>query len=192
MPREAYRYDSIRKPGSYVGPSKRQERVGKLVLTELSKILQNGKTGKTEPLDKTLRQRISIVSIDVSPDLKQARVSVSVRDEGITSRENNHDIPENNDAMDKRQAISWLVRNSKSLRHLLAKRMSHIKFSAPTLQFVRVDVGAAVDVMYLIDKISSGKTTREGHLPDGRPKGISDGVNFDEDFNEDNWEDEDT
>ena len=61
--------------------SKRQERVGTMVQTELSKIIHRGviKGHKVEYLDDDLRQRISVISADVSPDLKQARISVSVR-----------------------------------------------------------------------------------------------------------------
>ena len=60
-----------------------------------------------------------------------------------------------NAAMDKRRAYSWLVRNNKALKHTLAQRMSHMK-TCPDLTFAQVDVAAAVDVMYLIDKVSSG------------------------------------
>jgi hypothetical protein len=47
------------------------------------------------------------------------------------------------------------VGSTKAIRHTLAQRMSHMK-TCPTLTFVQVNVGAAVDVMYLIDKISKG------------------------------------
>ena len=60
--------------------SKRQFRVGELVRTELAKILHTGNIkGDASHLEEELRQRISIVGVDVSPDLRQARISVSVR-----------------------------------------------------------------------------------------------------------------
>ena len=39
--------------------------------------------------------------------------------------------------------------------------MSHMKGGAPELTFVQVDVGGAVDVMNLIDKVSNGNYKRE-------------------------------
>jgi ribosome-binding factor A len=164
--------------------SKRQERVGHLVRTELSQILHRGNIlgRNAEPLDDELRQRISIVSADVSPDLRQARISVSIRasrprkvakgavasaalkdhdDDDDSSTATTASISatpttftSNNPAVDKRRAYSWLVRNNKALRHSLAQRLSHIK-TCPQLSFVQVDIGAAVDVMQLIDQVTS-------------------------------------
>jgi len=59
------------------------------------------------------------------------------------------------DAIAKRRAYAWLVRSTKSIRHSLAQKMKHMKGS-PDLTFVQVDVGAAVDVMQLIEKVSTG------------------------------------
>jgi ribosome-binding factor A len=169
--------------------SKRQERVGQLVRAELSTILHRGtiKGDVDGYLEDELRQRISVVNADLSPDLKQARISVSIRaaaasaasatkpttpsrrsmisktesdeDEDIDDDEEDDDkdqpIVRSNIAVDKRRAYAWLVKNAKPLRYTLAQRMSHMK-SCPELSFVQVDVAAAVDVMYLIDKVSSG------------------------------------
>jgi ribosome-binding factor A len=133
--------------------SKRQERVGHLVRTELASILHSGiiKGRDVEYLDDELRRRISVVSADVSPDLRQARVSVSIRKGGaaVDGADNNSHV------IDQRRAYSWLVGSTRAIRHTLAQRMSHMK-TCPTLTFVQVNVGAAVDVMYLIDKISKG------------------------------------
>ena len=141
-------------PRNYSGRerSKRQERVGHLVRTELSQILHRGtiKGDVDGELEDELRQRISVVNADVSPDLRQARISVSIRNDKKSGTGNTADA-----AVDKRRAYSWLVRNSKALKHTLAQRMSHMK-SCPTLTFNQVDVAAAVDVMYLIDKVSAG------------------------------------
>lgn len=162
--------------------SKRQFRVGELVKTELARILHSGIIkGDASYLDNELRQRISIVGVDISPDLRQARVSVSIRGSNINNNNNNHnsnsdDDEENEDSkqgtlmkesttkyyetdplVDKRRAYSWLVGNTKFIRHTLAQKMSHMKTS-PTLTFAQVDVAAATDVMYLIDKVSKGYT----------------------------------
>ena len=59
------------------------------------------------------------------------------------------------DIIAKRRAYAWLVRSTKSIRHSLAQKMKHMKAS-PDLTFVQVDVGAAVDVMQLIEKVSKG------------------------------------
>lgn len=165
--------------------SKRQYRVGQLVQSELGRILHSGIIkGDADYIDDELRKRISIVSVDVSPDLRQARVTVSVRKSPVS---------DDNPVVDKRRAYSWLVENTKPLRHTLAQKMSHMKTS-PNLTFVQVDVGAAVDVMYLIDKVSSGfERERIGNLgeDDSPISGYVNGMDFDEEFDEDDWEDED-
>jgi ribosome-binding factor A len=139
--------------------SKRQFRVGEFVRTELAEILHTGLIkGDYTYLEEELRQRISIVSVDVSPDLRQARVSVSIRsamkkpprdDDGESV------YYEDDPAVDKRRAFSWLVDNTWALKHTLAQKMSHMKTS-PNLSFNRVDVEAATEVMYLIDQVSKG------------------------------------
>ena len=166
--------------------SKRQYRVGQLVQTELGRILHSGIIkGDVDYIDDELRRRISIVSVDIAPDLRQARVTVSVRKSTMS---------EDNPVVDKRRAYSWLVENTKPLRHTLAQKMSHMKTS-PTLTFVQVDVGAAVDVMYLIDKVSSGYQRERigefGEDDSSVPRGYVDGMDFDEEFDEDDWEEED-
>ena len=60
-----------------------------------------------------------------------------------------------NDAIARRRAYAWLVRNTKSIRHALSGRMSHMRGGSPELTFVQVDVGGAVDVMRLIEKVTS-------------------------------------
>lgn len=156
--------------------SKRQERVGHLVHTELSQILHSGniKGRDVEYLDTDLRQRISIVSTDVSPDLRQARVSVSVsslKQAGVDG------------TVDKRRAYAWLVKNTKPLRHTLAQRLKHMK-SCPNLSFVQVDVAAAVDVMYLIDQVSAGVKRDAVDLEEEMQLEL-------EQHDDEDWEDED-
>ena len=60
------------------------------------------------------------------------------------------------DTVAKRRAYAWLVRNTKAIRHACAQKMAHMKGGSPDLTFVQVDVGAAVDVMQLIEKVSEG------------------------------------
>ena len=127
--------------------SKRQYRVSQLVQTELGKILHSGLIkGDVDYLEDELRQRISIVSVDVSPDLRQARVSTSVRATTGTTSTTSDDGSSGSTssvAVDRRRAYSWLVSNAGPLRHTLAQKMSHMKTS-PSLSFVQVDVAAAV------------------------------------------------
>jgi len=126
--------------------SKRQERVGHLVRSEIASIIRLGYPIKNaEPIDDELRRRISVVNVDVSPDLHQARVIVSVMGKEI---------------FEKRAAYSWLVRSTKNIRHALAQRLNHMK-TLPNLTFIQADVGAAVDVMQLIEKISKEGYKRE-------------------------------
>lgn len=167
--------------------SKRQERVGHLIRTTLSTILHKGVIkGDADYLEDDLRQRISVVNADVSPDLRQARITVSIR-KTLSSKDGG-----DNPAVDRRRAYSWLVQNTKAIRHTLAQKLSHMK-SVPNLTFAQVDVSAAVDVMYLIDKVASGYKREAvgdfGGDDDSLPRGMLDGIDFDEDEGE--WVEED-
>lgn len=167
--------------------SKRQERVGHLVRTELSQILHSGNIkGNVEYIEDEARQRISVVSADISPDLKQARISVSIRAPG------EGEVDSDNPAGAKRRSYSWLVSNTKPIRHTLAQRISHLK-SCPSLTFVQVDVAAAVDVMYLIDKVSKGYKRDDVGFIDGEetPTGVVGGVDFDEELDDEDWIEDD-
>ena len=270
--------------------SKRQERVAQIVKTELSQIIHSGliKGAKAEYLDDALRTRISVVNTDVSPDLRQARISISIRptprsqqimnddfideddiddddddndddDDDIDDEDEDEDYMDGDDtegdelddnqeivdefddsdidaddeheddtnnninnitspddisnlqnaiqqqrrtspAVDRRRAFAWLVRNTKPIRYTLAQRMSHMK-SCPDLTFVQVDVSAAVDVMYLIDKLSStdGKYKRDNldlFNEDDVARGIVGGLDFDavdddEDDDDSDWDEDD-
>jgi len=164
--------------------SKRQERVGHLVRVELAQIVQSGSPIRyAEYIEEELRRTVNIVNADVSPDLRQARITVSI----IGS-----------EAAQKRRIYAWLVDSTKLIRHALSQRLSHMK-TIPNLSFVLADVGAAVDVMNLIERISSdSKYKRETLGWDGStdedasdvPTGIVGGLDFDED-DDDGWIDED-
>ena len=205
--------------------SKRQERVGQVVRTEIASIIQLGYQVKNArgTIDDELRRRINIVNADVSPDLRQARITVSVikpskrfveedfEDEfdEESGEEEFDDLPKQvfpnssrGDAVvDRRRAYSWLVKNTKQIRHALSQRLSHMK-TIPNLTFVQADVGAAVDVMNLIEKVSQGDYKREnlgmyGAEDDKLPEGMyleseleGDGW-IDDEIDDFDWVDED-
>ena len=165
--------------------------------TELAQILHTGLIkGDATYLEQELRQRISVVSVDVSPDLKQARVSVSIRS-GLQKRKKDKEdgqdetiYYEDDPAVEKRRAFSWLVDNTKPIRHTLAQKMSHMKTS-PNLTFNQVDIEAATDVMYLIDQISKGYEKESideyeflGEFDDEDDNDDDDDVDFDDDWDE--------
>ena len=168
--------------------SKRQERVGHLVRTELSTIIHRGVIkGDVDYLDDELRRRISIINADVSPDLRQARIVVSIRKGG-----ENEAREGTNAAVDRRRAYAWLVENTKYIRHSLAQNLSHMK-TIPNLSFVQADVSAAVDVMYLIDKVAAGYKRESvgafGGDDDAMPSGLVAGIDFD-DMDDADWDDD--
>lgn len=234
--------------------SKRQERVGQVVRTEIASIIQLGYQVKNArgTIDDELRRRINIVNADVSPDLRQARITVSVikpskrfveedfedefdeesgeeefdeeseeeeseeeefdeeeEEEYDEEEEEFDDLPKQvfpnssrGDAVvDRRRAYSWLVKNTKQIRHALSQRLSHMK-TIPNLTFVQADVGAAVDVMNLIEKVSQGDYKREnlgmyGAEDDKLPEGMyleseleGDGW-IDDEIDDFDWVDED-
>jgi ribosome-binding factor A len=207
--------------------SKRQYRVGELVRTELAHILRSGliKGKGASHLNDELRSRISIINVDVSPDLRQARVSVSIRGGGrkgsqqqqqqqqtVPSQQESDKVPTTADAVaaasssssstvvipndptvDKRRIYSWLVENTNPIRHTLAQRMSHLKTS-PSLTFTQVDVSAAVDVMYLIEKVTNGyereRIGEYGGNDDTLPQGLL-LAGDEDDEDDDEWEEED-
>lgn len=182
----AYRTQGRSSPRGNKDRSKRQERVGHLVRTELSTILHKGVIkGNADYLEDDLRKRISVLNADVSPDLRQARITVSIRK--AVGEESNPA------AVDKRRAYSWLVQNTKQIRHTLAQNLKYMK-SVPNLSFTQADVGAAVDVMYLIDKVAEGYKRKGvgefGGDDDSLPRGMVGGIDFDgeEDIE---WIDED-
>lgn len=163
--------------------SKRQERVGHVVRTELAQIVTGGKSLRRDddPIENELRRRINVVHADVSPDLRQARVTVSIMSKAGRGKEERMD-----DTVAKRRAYAWLIRETKSIRHELAQRMKHMKAS-PDLTFVQVDVGAAVDVMQLIEKVSSGYKR-----DDVKDTALEEEYGLDDDDDDDDgWEDED-
>lgn len=210
--------------------SKRQERVGHVVRTEIANILQLGSPIKNQKgfIDDDLRRRINVVSADVSPDLRQARITVSIIKPSKASEMNYNDEDEEiededeledeldgdddddeddiimpkqvfpvsqsgNAALDRRRAYSWLVKNTKQIKHAMSQRLSHMK-GVPDLTFVQADVGAAVDVMKLIEKVSKGDYKRQsigsfGGDDDSLPNNMY--LESDIDGDDDEWIDDD-
>lgn len=196
--------------------SKRQERVGHVVRTEIASILQLGyqiKNGKGH-IDDDLRRRINVVSADLSPDLRQARITVSIIKPSksqmanmLEEMNNQYGLDDDeefeepkqvfpvsrsaNAVMDKRRAYSWLVKNTKQIKHALAQRLRHMR-TVPDLTFVQADVGAAVDVMNLIEKVSSGNYKRENlGVFGGEDDDIPENMYLESELDDDGWIDED-
>jgi len=133
--------------------SRRQSRISQYVKSELSAILLTGHGVKSpRGISDELRRAVSVVDVDVSPDLRNCNVYVSVR----------------GDALAKREAYSWLVRSTRALRHRLAERNRSMK-RVPEILFKEADVSAAVDVMRLIEEanaISGGAQDEEDEHDD--------------------------
>jgi len=122
---------------------RRPRRVSQLVQNELSGVIRTSTVRGSRKIDGRLRQMISVVDVDVSPDLTQAQVKVSII----------------GDQKDKISAIRWLQGNSGGLRYALAKKMSGSK-RVPRLQFQHIDVSRAVDVMIKLDQLSEERRTK--------------------------------
>ena len=120
-----------------MGDGRRQGRVAQVVRTELAQVIHNGDI-RGKRLETAIREMISIVDVDVSPDLRNARVKVSIL----------------GDRKDKISAVRWLQSSRGGIRYEMAKRMKEFK-RLPEIKFEHVDVGQAVDVMILIDKLAA-------------------------------------
>ena len=112
------------------GGTRRTSRVGQVVQAELATVIRQGNVRGKQKCPAGLEQMISIVDVDMSPDLRNARVKVSV----IGQRR------------DKVSAVRWLRTNVRGFRHALAQRNRQMK-RVPMLTFDHVDVGAATDMM---------------------------------------------
>ena len=151
-------------PGSHER-ARRSQRVGTLVQQELATVLSRGDTRGSRQIEGGLRHRISIIDVDVSPDLGQANVKVSVI----------------GDRKDKITATRWLQSNARHIRHELAQRLREMR-RVPTLRFVHVDVGAAVDVMVTLDRLRAereGRSATTGGDLDLSGDGGDDDLDFD-------------
>jgi len=146
--------------------SKRQERIGQEVQKELSDIFHSCPheikftSSLQQQVSSMIREdellkRLSIVRVDVSPDLRQAKIIISLVQQQSSSSNNN-----NNMMMDRRRVYSFVVTYTKQIRHALSQRLKHWKI-LPQLTFEQANVGAAVDVMMLLNQLNTD-TSREG------------------------------
>lgn len=131
--------------GSKQGPSKRQLRVSNLLQIELQQIIHEGYTIKTkDEIQDKLRKKISVVDIDVSPDLSNAKVFVSVYGE----------------TFEKREAYIWLVKNTKKIRHALVQKLKGMK-RVPELVFKQTDLSKGVDMFVLLENLEEERVENE-------------------------------
>ena len=144
---------------------KRTDPVGHLIQSELAMVIRNVHNVGTQRIPSGLQQMISVVDVDMSPDLRNARVKVSI----IGERK------------DKISAVRWLRSNVRGIRHELAKRNRGMK-RIPMLSFSHVDVGAATDIMVQLEEL------RVQDEAAARSRG--DGIDF-EATDDEAWEDED-
>ena len=152
---------------------RRPARVGQVVQAELATLIRTGSVYGTKKIPSGLQQLISVVDVDMSPDLRNARVKVSVI----------------GDRKDKVSAVRWLRGNSKTLRHELAKRNRGMK-RIPMLSFDHVDVGAATDMMIKLDELSRQDEEAARARGDAAPgEDVEGGFDFAAD-DEDAWLDE--
>jgi ribosome-binding factor A len=109
---------------------RRTSRVAQVVQQELAGIIRSGTVHGPRAIQEHLRHMISIVDVDVSPDLGNAKVKVSII----------------GDQKDKISAIRWLQSSAGPIRHVMAQELKAMR-KVPRLTFVHVDVGKAVEVM---------------------------------------------
>ena len=132
------------------GESRRPNRVGQVIRSELATIFASGDVRGAKRIPAGLNKLISIVDIDMSPDLRNARVKVSII----------------GDRKDKISAVRWLQGNTKSIRHEMAQRLKGMK-RVPQLSFTHVDVGAAVDMMVKLEQLSVDRRRAENERGEG-------------------------
>jgi ribosome-binding factor A len=155
---------------------RRPSRVGNVVQAELARLIRSGDVHGKQRIPDGLNQLISIVDVDMSPDLRNARVKVSII----------------GDRKDKVTAVRWLRGNIKEIRHELAKRNRQMK-RIPHLSFDHVDVGAATDMMVKLDELRReglAAAHARGDVTDGMQPDVEGGIDFSVD-DEDAWLDDD-
>jgi ribosome-binding factor A len=116
--------------------SRRQGRVGALVQQEIAGVIRSVNSVGSKRIPAGVQQLISVVDVDLSPDLRNAKVKVSVI----------------GDKKDKISAMRWLQGNAKGLRYEFAKRNRAMK-RIPMMSFYHVDVGAATDTMVALAEL---------------------------------------
>ena len=129
---------------SMMSTARRPSRIGQVVQTDLATIIRQGDVRGKQKIPAGLNQMISIVDVDMSPDLRNARVKVSII----------------GDRKDKITAVRWLRANVRGLRHQLAQKNKQMK-RCPMLTFDHVDVGAATDMMVRLDTLRRDREDAE-------------------------------
>jgi len=152
---------------------RRPSRVGHVVQAELATLIRTGEIHGKQKIPSGLQQMISVVDVDMSPDLRNARVKVSVI----------------GDRKDKVSAVRWLKANVKGLRHELAKKNRGMK-RIPQLSFDHVDVGAATDMMIKLDELRQQDEAAASARGEGEDEDLEGGIDFAAD-DDDAWLDDD-
>jgi ribosome-binding factor A len=159
-------------------PSKRQLRVGRLLQSTLSTVIRQGFPIKTSDwLDDHLRAKISVVDVICAPDLRNARVEVSIFGETV----------------EKREVFVWLVNNAKAIRHALSQQLKDYR-SVPELHFRQTDLGAGSDMFALLEKLGEERMAMEGGVDmeewEGQEGEEGEGDEDAEDDDEVDWEED--
>ena len=158
--------------GASRGDGRRQGRIGQVVQAELATVIRTAHSLGNTRIPSGLQQMISVVDVDMSPDLRNARVKVSII----------------GDRKDKISAVRWLRGNVRGLRHELAQRNRHMK-RIPILSFAHVDVGAATDIMVKLGELR--REDEEAAISRGEASDEDDGgIDFDA-SDEDAWLEDD-
>jgi len=152
------------------GPSKRQLRVGSLLQSEIADIIRKGYEVKSEDaLEDGLRSRISVVDVECSPDIRFAKVAVSIYGETV----------------EKREAFVWLVDNAKAIRHALSQRLKDMRH-VPDISFRQDDLSAGADMFHLLSQLEEDRKMRSSvRRNDGLEVDWSDDEEEDEDDDDD-------
>lgn len=154
--------------------SMRQLRVGRMLQSTLADVIRKGYPIKTADwLDDHIRSKISVVEVNVSPDLANAKVEVSIFGETV----------------EKREAYIWLVNNAKAIRYALAQELKDFR-KTPMLTFRQVDLGAGSDIFSLLDKLEEQREGREEGDYESGDEDYESGEEWEEDSEDEDDEEE--
>jgi ribosome-binding factor A len=110
--------------------------------SELSSVIRSGNVRGSKRIPGGLQQLISVVDVDMSPDLTNARVKVSII----------------GDRKDKISAVRWLQSSARAIRYELAQRLRHMK-RVPQLSFTHVDIGAATELSVKLAELTDSPSS---------------------------------
>lgn len=86
-------------------------------------------------MHESLRLRINIIKVKMSPDFRSSFISVSTI----------------GNLVEKRKCFTWLTSHSKAIKHALAKRYKHMK-CIPDIFFKHVDISAKLKLKQRIEE----------------------------------------